>query len=444
MEATLLGDVFYLVLFALPFLVAWYVIKELWTHLREYYWQKWFLSVEYTTLEIRLPKEQRKTPQAMESVFNALWEPGDASGWKESWLGLNTLTITSFEVASIGGSIHFFFWVPKKFKPRVEAHIYAQYPQAEVIEVPDYTRLVDFDFETHKIMGFDYSLVKPDPVPIKTYKMLKMDNPGAKEEEKFDPITQTLEVMASIGPHEQMWWQIVARPNKFSYKKKLSFGERLKKAAEDKNPLQLFYDGQTDWQDQAKKVMDEIRERYTPKDKDTLLPMGGMATPQDNEFMKLLAENVSKVGFEIGMRTIYFAPKEHFNGAQPPNMGSMFKPYGAGEPFNNFKPAFVAAANDKWWEPGQGEAVQELKKLMHPDYAGRRFFNMHGTVGYGYYKKQYTTFTLSTEELATLYHFPGSVSQTPTFERIPSATYQAPANLPVGGDTVPGNLPGAQ
>ncbi|MFW0870952.1 MAG: hypothetical protein ACKKL4_00645 [Patescibacteria group bacterium] len=435
MDPVLLGNVVYLVLFALPFLFAYIVILELWNYIHEYLWYKWYLGNEYITLEIRLPKEQKKTPVAMEYLFNGLYEPGDSSGWKESWFGVNTLPILSFEVASIGGSIHFFFWVPKKFKARVEAHTYAQFPQAEVIEVPDYTRLVDFDFDTHRIMGFDYRLERADPIPIKTYKMLKLDMPGTKEEEKIDPITQTLEVMASIGPHEQMWWQIVTRANKSKYTKTLSFRERLAKAFADKNPLQLFYNEKTNWQAQAKEVIDKIREQYKPASKDELLPMGGMATPQDNEFLKLVSENASKVNFECGMRTIYFAPKEHFDSAQPSNMGSMFKAYGAGEPYNNFKPAFVAATNDKWWEPGQGEAITELKKLMHPDYAGRRFFNMHGTVGYGYYKNQYTTFALSTEELATLYHFPGSVSQTPTFERIPSATSQAPANLPIGGST---------
>jgi hypothetical protein len=38
---------------------------------------------------------------------------------------------------------------------------------------------------------------------------------------------------------------------------------------------------------------------------------------------------------------------------------------------------------------------------------------------------------LNTEELATIYHFPGSVAATPTFERIPSKRGQAPANLPI-------------
>ena len=40
-------------------------------------------------------------------------------------------------------------------------------------------------------------------------------------------------------------------------------------------------------------------------------------------------------------------------------------------------------------------------------------------------------FVLTTEELATIYHFPGGVAQTPTFGRIPSRKGEAPVDLPV-------------
>jgi thioredoxin-related protein len=40
-------------------------------------------------------------------------------------------------------------------------------------------------------------------------------------------------------------------------------------------------------------------------------------------------------------------------------------------------------------------------------------------------------FTLNTEELATLFHFPGRVSTTGTFERIQAQKAEPPANLPI-------------
>ena len=40
-------------------------------------------------------------------------------------------------------------------------------------------------------------------------------------------------------------------------------------------------------------------------------------------------------------------------------------------------------------------------------------------------------YILTTEELATLYHFPGKIVTTPTLERIPSKKVEPPANLPI-------------
>lgn len=429
MDLPLIGDAIYFALFLAPFVVVYWVVLELWTYTGEYYWQKWFLGHEYIVLEIRLPKEQRKTPVAMEMVLNGLWEPGDSNGWKEEWLNLNTLPIISFEIASIGGDIHFYFWVPDKFKPRIEAHIYAQYPQAEVIEIPDYTRMIPYNYDTHKIMGFEYKLDQPDPVPIKTYKMMKLDMSSTEEEEKIDPITQTIEVMASIGPHEHMWTQFVCRCHKKKYSQKLTFKERMKKIFKDKNPMLLFFNPQVDWQLKVNEEIDKLKKKYTPESKDKMLPMGGMLMPQESDFLKMMVENASKPAFEVGMRQIYFAPKEYFDGRQSSNMGSTYKAYSASTPYNNIKPGVIPAANDKWWEPGHAAAVEQVKKNLHPDYTSRKFFNAHSGIPY-FFDKLYHPFVLSTEELATLYHFPGSVSQTPTFERISSTTVEAPVNLP--------------
>ena len=51
----------------------------------------------------------------------------------------------------------------------------------------------------------------------------------------------------------------------------------------------------------------------------------------------------------------------------------------------------------------------------------------------GYFHAPYYSkpLILNTEELATVYHFPGSVAGTPTIERIPSKRAEAPSNLPI-------------
>jgi hypothetical protein len=42
-----------------------------------------------------------------------------------------------------------------------------------------------------------------------------------------------------------------------------------------------------------------------------------------------------------------------------------------------------------------------------------------------------TPFVLNSEELATIFHFPGQVAAAPNLYRVPSKKGQAPSNLPI-------------
>ena len=48
-----------------------------------------------------------------------------------------------------------------------------------------------------------------------------------------------------------------------------------------------------------------------------------------------------------------------------------------------------------------------------------------------------TPLVLNSEELATIYHFPGQVAETPTFKRIESKRAEPPQNLPTGQAGLP-------
>ena len=49
----------------------------------------------------------------------------------------------SFEIASVGGQIRFYVWVPKALQSFVEGQIYAQYPTVQIHEA-------DEDYVTHE------------------------------------------------------------------------------------------------------------------------------------------------------------------------------------------------------------------------------------------------------------------------------------------------------
>ena len=67
----------------------------------------------------------------------------------------------------------------------------------------------------------------------------------------------------------------------------------------------------------------------------------------------------------------------------------------------------------------------KYKNLMFDAYKLRSYF----FPPYQFYGNN--PFILSTEELATIFHFPGNVSATPTLAKIASKKSEPPANLPI-------------
>jgi len=75
MDPLLAGDIiYYMFLFGGFAFVVWFIPKAYWEW-TGYLRKKFQLDHERILLEIRTPREVRKTPLAMELVFNGLFEP---------------------------------------------------------------------------------------------------------------------------------------------------------------------------------------------------------------------------------------------------------------------------------------------------------------------------------------------------------------------------------
>ena len=126
--------------------------------------------------------------------------------------------------------------------------------------------------------------------------------------------------------------------------------------------------------------------------------------------------------FDVGIRTIYIADKDKFN---PSNIGGLtgaFRQYSYGS-LNGFAPTEGLTGFDDFWKDPTGKIRERRKREAIEGYKARQIF-------YPPYKGK-AKFVLNSEELATIYHFPGSVVATPTFERVPSKKSEAPFNLPI-------------
>ena len=120
------------------------------------------------------------------------------------------------------------------------------------------------------------------------------------------------------------------------------------------------------------------------------------------------------------MRIIYLAEKDKFRPANITAMTGITRQFHSNN-LNGFK-AYSMTDYSLPWQDYKDIRVNKLKRRMLKAYKLRSYF-------YQPYQKKW--FVINTEGLATIFHLPGSVSQTPTFARITSKKAEPPSNLPI-------------
>ncbi|MBA3733051.1 hypothetical protein H0W91_01610 [Patescibacteria group bacterium] len=383
-----------------------YLAWEFWV---EYVQGYFFASQTYVLLEVKLPREIFKSPQAAEFFIAGLSQGFGEGNWYEKYWKGGVRPWFSLEIVSIDGGVHFFIWTRKGFKNAIEANIYSQYPGIEIYEVPDYALPMTYDPEVNAIWASEFDLTKPDSYPIKTYIDYELEK-NPKEEYKIDPMTPLIEFLGGLGKGNQVGMQILVRSHK----------------AEDKDPTTgKMVDKR--WKDSAQEEITKIIKGTKGEVGEDGKPIPGtnrQLTDVERETINALNRSTSKAGFDVGIRVVYVAPKEVFS---PANIGGII---GGLTHFNSslngFKPA--RGSTEKYghfllaWKTRSEKTRNAEKRYLLDAYKRRAYFHKP-------YKSPH--FVLNTEELATLYHFPGIVSATPTFSRIESRKSEAPANLPI-------------
>lgn len=400
-------------IFLSPLLLLVTLVWIFWPLWVNYVQSKNILNTQYTVLEVRLPKETFKSPRAMEVFLNSLHNTSDGSAYAQFWEG-KTRPWFSLEIISIEGQVKFMLWMESVRKSGVMSALYSQYPNVEIQEREDYTRSVHFDPKDMKMWAGEFIFTKDDPYPIKTYVDYGLDK-DPKEEFKVDPLLPMLEFLGSVGPNQQVWIQLLIRAHKKDQHK----------------PGHLF--AMTDlWQDRAKELVNELMIR-DPKTKGTVKnpekPDELVNIPRlsegEKDVIAAIERSVSKLAFDTCIRAIYVAKKEFFN--TPFGIGGIvanMKQFST-ENLNGFKPngeKWVAQFNGHPFEDYRDMRRNRQSKLALMAYKRRSIF---------YPPFEGKTIVMNTEELATIFHFPGSVAMTPTLERIPSKRSQAPSNLPI-------------
>jgi len=163
-------------------------------------------SLKKLVLHISVPKDIESGPIVAEQIFSAMHGIYRKLPFFSRLFG-QTQDFVSFEMASINRTIRFFVSFPEKLRNMVEGQIYAQYPDAEISEVADYSMAENELFKNAAMAELVFT--DADIYPIKRYTQFE-DKLTRVAVDPLAGITSTLTKFDD--PSEQAWIQIAITP----------------------------------------------------------------------------------------------------------------------------------------------------------------------------------------------------------------------------------------
>ena len=399
-----------------------YGAKWLWL---DYIQTKNIMAREFILLRVAVPRSSEQTPKATENMFAAFAGAHAPRSWAEKWIQGDVQSPITIEIASIEGDVSYYIHCLRKMRDLVEASIYAQYPDADIHVAPDYTKGVPGHFpdEAYDLWGTEMIPVRKEPYPLKTYR----DFEDAVSGEFKDPMAILLEVFSRLGPGEQAWYQITCTPTEAPEARKIC--EKLidKIKGVKKEPKKTVLDSIVSFpitlaQEVLKVLLASPTEVVKKKpDNKELFPRMMALSPGERDALEAVERKGSKILYDCKVRIIYVAKKEVMvkSHIANPFIGAIKQTNTAH--MQSLKPESkkVGVNGTLWWFKDQRNNLRKTKLMT----AYRLRSNWKGM----------PNFFLSTEELATLWHFPILIQvKAPQLLRTQAKKSEAPANLPYG------------
>ncbi|MEI7424803.1 MAG: hypothetical protein WCK10_01645 [Candidatus Staskawiczbacteria bacterium] len=439
--------ILFIIILWVPFLRVWWWIFlpiMLQSQLKTLYiwWLNWdydYAKQKWVILEIT-PLENTLTPlKAMEDVFSVIWPLMDVGNFRERWCDgelANGPYWCSWEIASIEGKVHFYIRCLQQHKPSFEMALYAHYPDLEIKQVPDYVKLVPptVPNEEWDIYGEDWDYYeRPAPYPIKTYE--KFFEPQGErisaEEKRIDPIIGLLEGMSRLGPGEHYWVQFITVPvgaydEPDIYKEAKKIIGKIAGRAEKKESTfleDLAKVGKELAMGPEKEGEGDSASYFWEENEETGEKQISL-TPGEREVITEVEKKMSKPLFRTTIRGVYVAKREVWKASSRVMLRS-------------YTSHFIA--NNLNWLGFQGATRPRVHFFLRK----RRVFLRARKMFRNTVLRFPPLFPermgcdlnpiMSSEELATMYHFPLRVSGmvSPTMGKIESKKAGPPPNLPV-------------
>jgi hypothetical protein len=395
-------------------------------------------TVQWIFLEVKVDELNEKSPLAMEQVFTALHAIHSNITWGEKFAGKTVLWM-SCEMVSLGGKVSFIFKIPERYRNLLESAIFAQYPKAEINEVEDYLKNlphhyvpeeVDFDF-----WGTQWNKKKDNAYPIRTY--VQTESFEHSSQETFvDPLSNLIEVLSNLQPHELMVWQVVIKPVNDDWK------EHTKHLIDELKGVPKHHDETSLWKviffipHLVATILVEIVNAVNPpeahkqpekvKEEPPTLMMH--RTDVEKMVINAIQHGLSKVSYEVRIRGLYLAPKNNFNkGLRIPELVGAVRNFDDVN-LNGLKPDVGHTWTDNTYKiserlerPYIQQNILVRKRHMLHNFTARSHWRGSGKV------------ILNSEELATIFHFPQTqYARVSQLEKVHTVKSAPPMDLPIG------------
>ncbi len=346
-------------------------------------------------VQVRVPKglkkedfEQSKSTQqiqelisVMETIFATLGSLTAERGFM-SWL-MGRQDQFSFEIVGHGGKISFYVAVPAQYRHFIEEQIHAQFPDAQIDDVPDYNIFTP----TGVILGGQLKLRRQNAFPIKSYRKLESD-----------PLNSITNALSKVDDLDGAAVQYVVRSARREWR---SEGIRIAKAMQQGKKLSEAQKGSGGIAGALGKELKSLASTAKPGEKKPDEPY--RMSPLEEEMVKGLEEKASKAGLDVNLRIITSSANAE-KGKQ--YLNDILGAYGQYNIYE-YGNSFVKASG--------GSPTQLIRNFIY------RHFDTKAKM------------VLNAEEIASLYHFPLPSTETPKINWLMSRKALPPSNLPTEG-----------
>lgn len=304
-----------------------------------------------------------------------------------------------FEMAKPAGSeeILFFIAMPKKFRDGIEKQVNGFFSDAVIEKVSDYTIFTPGSATALSVLGLKSS----SPLPLSTYNTFGTDSLDefASAMSKLDTETEGAAIQIVLAPAENAW-----RKHARDIAQRMQQGKRLKEALEHPNSS-----GSSFLAGVAKGVASEAASTATlgmsgksdpnkPKPEEKVVSL----TPEEQEVIKAIEAKAANAAFRSNIRLLASAATE----ARAEELLAQLE-----TAFTQFEYPGVNTLQVK-------RRVKQKRAAF--DYIFRNF-------------DEETSMILSAEELASIFHFPISVTETPKIKWLKAGAAAPPINIPKEG-----------